>query len=473
MGSRRSADLHMGVATCRSADLQIGTGEPVGRWVAETASGPVLHAPDPGWTWPGADLEIGAPALRCAGTGWGSALRRRGGSANTLPGVIEAPSLAGLADAGEVPGPRGFLPPYEPLSRLPSEFAAWDRLAEELPARLVTGRIRGDLRRLPLLEVDGLERPPEAERAMLLLSLFAGVYVHASDPPELSLPPPVARPLVALSRRLGRPPVLSHQSLALHNWRRLDPEGPIVLENLAHLQGAHGSTDELWFLTVAVAIEAAGGGVPALAVRAAAAAAAGDRETVEEDLAELAGTIRKITRLTDRTREGCDPHVFYHRVRPQFSGWPAPGVRYEGTDLGERLVLAGGSAAQSPLIQVFDALLSIAHPPAAREVHLDMRRYMSPRHRRFVAAVEADGSVRRFVDSTGGPSLRRAYDTAVAELGELRRVHFVLVRDYVSRQASPGTPARGTGGTDYGAFLGAAREGTERARLGSSGPASS
>ena len=33
---------------------------------------------------------------------------------------------------------------------------------------------------------------------MMLLGFFAGAYVHASDPPAASLPPPLARPLLAL-----------------------------------------------------------------------------------------------------------------------------------------------------------------------------------------------------------------------------------------------------------------------------------
>lgn len=375
-------------------------------------------------------------------------------------------SLARLAACGGLPGPRGFLPPYEPLRWLPPEFDAWEEVAADLPARSLVGRVRADLASLPVLDPAPLHDGPEAERAMLLLGLFAGAHVHSTDPPAPSLPPPVAVPLVALSRRLGRPPMLAHASLAMHNWRRLDPEGPIVLENLANLHGVHGSTDETWFLTVAVAIEAGGGHLPALVVRADAAAGEGDGEAVAGLLGRLEETVRKITVLTERTREGCDPHVFYHRVRPQFSGWSAPGVRYEGTDLDGPLVLAGGSAAQSPLIQTLDAALSIGHPEAARGPLLRMRRYMNPAHRRFVAAVETSGAIRRLAASSGaGPALRAAYDGAVAALGELRRVHRAIVSDYITRQAPPGTNARGTGGTDYRRFLGGVIQGLERSRL--------
>ena len=374
--------------------------------------------------------------------------------------------LRQLAAEGRVPGPRGFLPAYEPLRRLPSGFDAWEEIAADLSGRFLVGRVRADIDALPALDPVPLEDGPEIERAMLLLSFFAGAYVHATDPPGASLPPPLARPLLAVSRRLGRLPILSHASLAMHNWRRLDPAGPVAVENLVNLLGVHGSTDETWFLTIAVAIEACGGGEPARIVRMEIAADDKDAETVAVELGRLTETIGEITVLTERTREACDPHVFYHRVRPPFSGWFDPGVTYQGTDLAGPLVLAGGSAAQSPLIQCFDAALSVTQPEAARGPHLDMRRYMDPRHRRFVSAVEESGAVRRFAAATGDPALRDAYDRALEALAELRRVHLAIVNDYIVRQADPGTAARGTGGTDFRRFLGGAIAGTESARLG-------
>ena len=374
-------------------------------------------------------------------------------------------TLRQLIAEGGVPGPRGFLPSYEPLRRLPPGFEAWEEMAGDLSARYLVGRIRRDLEDLPPLDPAPLGDGAEVERAMLLLTFFAGAYVHATDPPGATLPAPLARPLVALSRRLGRPPILSHASLAMHNWRRLDPSGPIEVENLANLVGTHGSTDETWFLTIAVAIEACGGEEPARIVRMEMAAEADDAETVATELARLRVTIGKVTVLTDRTREGCDPHVFYRRVRPPFSGWFEPGVTYEGTDLTEPLVLAGGSAAQSPLVQCFDAALSVDQPEAARGPHLDMRRYMNPRHRRFVETVEASGAIRRFAARTRDAVVREAYDHALEALAELRRVHLALVNDYIVRQADPGDAGRGTGGTDFRRFLGGAIAGTERARL--------
>ena len=152
----------------------------------------------------------------------------------------------------------GFLPALDPLRSLPAEFAAWDALGADLPALLLAHQARNRLAHMPLLDVDHLAGAAERERAMLLLSTFAGAYVWGEAEPAKRLPPALAVPLWQISERLGRKPIISHASNVLHNWRRLDPDGPRTLENLAMLQGFLWSSDEAWFVLVTVAIEACG-----------------------------------------------------------------------------------------------------------------------------------------------------------------------------------------------------------------------
>lgn len=57
------------------------------------------------------------------------------------------------------------------------------------------------------------------------------------------------------------PPLLTHTSLVLHNWHRLDPSGPIRTGNLACNCRFLGGLDETWFYIATVEIEARGGGV--------------------------------------------------------------------------------------------------------------------------------------------------------------------------------------------------------------------
>src|SRR5262245_60583373 len=83
---------------------------------------------------------------------------------------------------------RGFLPPVDPLEHLPDAFAAWERMATDLPALLMGGRLRSALKRMPLLDVERLEDERQLQRAMLLLSVFGSAVVWADDPPLLTIP---------------------------------------------------------------------------------------------------------------------------------------------------------------------------------------------------------------------------------------------------------------------------------------------
>ncbi len=169
-----------------------------------------------------------------------------------------APRASSLLEGGVDPR-RGFLPAVDPLTRLPDAFAVWDEVGLELPKLLAAGRARSVLAGLPALDPNEL---PDAAipRAMVLLSFFGHAYVYQSWQTDVAdrLPPPVARPWVTIANRLGRPPVLSYASYALDNWRRLDPNGPIALGNLALLQNFVGGLDEEWFITVHIQIEAQG-----------------------------------------------------------------------------------------------------------------------------------------------------------------------------------------------------------------------
>ena len=107
-----------------------------------------------------------------------------------------------------------------------------------------------------------------ADRAAFpLVQLFRERDAHAPGLPATDrLPAAIAVPLVELAKRVGRPPILSYASYCLHNWRRLDPAGPIALDNIALLQNfstpGDGKSDEDWFILVHVNIEAYAG--PAL-----------------------------------------------------------------------------------------------------------------------------------------------------------------------------------------------------------------
>ena len=92
----------------------------------------------------------------------------------------------------------------------------------------------------------------------MLLCLFAHAYVWGGTEPRDEIPPGVAVPLWELGLELGIAPVLTHPMIVLTNWRRLDPDGPISLDNLATLHNFLNGWDESWFYLITLDIEMVG-----------------------------------------------------------------------------------------------------------------------------------------------------------------------------------------------------------------------
>ena len=155
----------------------------------------------------------------------------------------------------------GFLPKDDPIERLPYErYHLWEDLVEDLPnllsARL--GQVRDPLRQLPIVDSKPLREHAELRRAHLILCLLAHAYVWGGKDPLDELPEGIAIPLWDVSKRLGIPPVLGHPSIVMYNYRRLDHQGEISMDNLCTLNNFFGGRDESWFYLVTVEIEARG-----------------------------------------------------------------------------------------------------------------------------------------------------------------------------------------------------------------------
>ncbi len=168
-----------------------------------------------------------------------------------------------------------------------------------------------------------------------------------------------------------------------------------------------------------------------------------------------------------RMRERCEPYVFYHRIRPFLAGWPAPGLIYSGAGA-QPQIWSGGSAAQSSLLQSFDAALGVEHEKAVTRDFLNaMLEYMPPKHRAFVAEL-AGAKLDPHARAAGTAHPCAMFTTpASRRLDEMRRKHIGITSDYILKQANvvvgPGTT--GTGGTDFVEFLRESRIETARSQL--------
>ncbi|CAN0078752.1 unnamed protein product [Scytosiphon promiscuus] len=351
----------------------------------------------------------------------------------SAPPIGLSQNVLALLESFDVDPVRGFLPRVDPLRRLPQpELQPWEAMADALPSLLAVGQARKPLEALPELAIHVLTCHRERMRALLLLSVFAHASVWGTPgKPQDSIPKGIAVPLAALAASEGMPPVLTHASLVLHNWHRLDPSGPVRTDNLACNCRFLGGLDETWFYIATVEIEARGGAVfgallEAQHAIAEANSARGNGTTTSDDGSSSAGTraaaaaaaarvvlqalavtragIESMREGLSRMPVGCHPLIFYQRVRPFLSGWKTnptlpDGVLYEGVS-SKRQRYHGGSAAQSTLFPALDAALGVSH--SAHPSHaflLEMRDYMPPGHRRLLEhlADPACPNIRQFV----------------------------------------------------------------------------
>ena len=375
-------------------------------------------------------------------------------------------SVVARLDKYDVHPNGGFLPSPDPLKRLPREFAPWETMAHDLPKLLVTGKVRTFLKELPLLNAAKLKDDRERKRAMVILSFLGHGYVWGEAETVRSIPACIAVPWYEVAKRLGRPPVLSYASYALDNWRRFDLDVPIQLGNIVLLQNFLGGRDEEWFVLIHVAIEAKAGRALGAITKAQEAVARDEPGQVAAQLSLIAATMEEMYKILLRMPEHCDPYIYYNRVRPYIHGWknhPAlsEGIIYESVAAygSKPQKFRGETGAQSSIVPSLDAALGIEHERGLLHDYLmEMRDYMPPQHRNFIAAIEQSPSIRRFVLSRRSEhrSLCDLYNDCIHELTLFRSTHLDYAETYIQKQSQQGShnPVEvGTGGTPFVPYL--------------------
>jgi indoleamine 2,3-dioxygenase len=376
----------------------------------------------------------------------------------------------------------GFLPIDLPLQRLPHPaYDKWERIINNFQSLLLSKRLRIVIDRLPVLPTSHLETEPEWRRAYSMLAFMAHGYIWGGDKPSEILPPPITYPLLQVANHLGVPPVATYSGLCLWNYKPIFLSDKLTLDNLSTLTTFTGSLDEQWFYLVSVAMEAKGGPAVPLMLSAIDAARRDDPETATLCLRTFAEILDELGTLLVRMYENCDPHVFYHRIRPYLAGSKnmrdaglPHGVKY---DDGSRTVTwrqyGGGSNAQSSLIQFFDIVLGIEHrptgekrnesseseaepgmaPQARHNFIQEMRQYMPGPHRKFLQAVEVVANIREYVEAhKSNTQLCIAYDACLAMLRALRDKHIQMVSRYIivkSRESRSMSRSRNRGDSDH------------------------
>ncbi|KAI9892034.1 MAG: hypothetical protein M1814_002229 [Vezdaea aestivalis] len=360
----------------------------------------------------------------------------------------------------------GFLPTEAPLQRLPDPYYfPWEATVGNLQGLLLSRRLRGVVDNLPILSTTNLNTLSEFRRAYSVLAFMTHGYIWGGDTPSKIVPPTITIPFLAVSESLGLPPVATYAAVCLWNYKPLFPDEPIDnLENLSTLMTFSGSLDESWFYLVSVAIEARGGPLISLMLDTIAAARSNNRKSVVRYLQIFAERIDELASLLLRMYDNCDPHVFYHRIRPFLAGSKnmsdaglPNGVIYDDGSGNERYrEYSGGSNAQSSLMQFFDVVLGIEHRQTGdrrstgsgsesddtygrlpkHSFMQEMRAYMPLSHQRFLQSVESVANIRAFVDANSQyKDLTVAYDACLMMLRTFRDKHIQMVSRYIIIQS--------------------------------------
>lgn len=379
--------------------------------------------------------------------------------------------------ASRIDPARGFLPSQDPLTRLPRDFDAWESIATGLPKLLASDHVRRSIEALPPFPLDRIGNDREWERAMTLLSYLGHAYVWRGPRPADVLPKNLAMPWYAVAKNLGRPPVLSYSSYALHNYFRLDPKREIECGNIALIQNFLAGIDEEWFILIHVDIERKA--APGMAVLHGCldAAETADAEQLQHLLTAVQRSVESMYATMTRMPEWCDPYIYYQRVRPYIHGWKnhpdlPRGIVYEGVEAysGRPQQFRGETGAQSAIVPSLDAMLGVGHKEdLLRSYLMEMRTYMPPAHREFIESLEARGSVRPFVQRCRRAGLTEAYNACLEEVERFRSLHLEYAGRYIFRQAQTDDKnphAVGTGGTPFMPYLTKHRDETGLHRIG-------
>ena len=363
---------------------------------------------------------------------------------------------------------RGFLCAYDAADvSLPSDLAAPEQAAKDLPRTLLTGRVRKHLDALPVLDLKTFcaeATDAQLRTAMVRYSFMVQAYVWGEPTAPAKMPASLSVPIWALAKRLGQQPLLPYSAYVLDNWDRLDRSRPIALDNIWMIQNFLAGQDEAWFVLVHVAIEARAGEMLAEIPKLIDAANAGDAAAVETSLAGVNKVWDDVNAIFDRMPERCDPYVYFHRVRPYIHGWkdnPAlgPGIIYEGVaeTNGQPQAFRGQTGSQSTIVPSMDALLGVGHAADPLRTFLDeLHIYRPPAHRTFVDEVRARSKLRGFIQAAGNPNLRDVYNTCIRSLARFRTRHLEYAASYINKQGkdSLGNDTDvGTGGTPFMKYL--------------------
>jgi indoleamine 2,3-dioxygenase len=373
----------------------------------------------------------------------------------------------------------GFLLHPQPLAQISDALAqdqpvaledirAVEQLAANLSHLIETGQVRREIDALPIIDYGGIRGTSDLctsliiERLQQIYTYLANAYVYATGEEQSRvIPASVAVPLTQLSGWVERPPIMAYCNYTLGNWQKIDPAGEIVVENLRMKQLFLDLPDEAWFARVHVEVEAKAGVAVRGLLDAIDAADRIDLNELVDGLDMLHSGLHSMILAFNKMSKGCDPDVYYRRIRPYLFG--LNDIVYEGVDAfgGQPQSFRGASGAQSAVVPALVAGLGVLHERSSLMQHLDvMRAYMPVPHRKFIDKLNKS-ELRDFIKARGhGSAVAEVYNECLRELMGFRKLHLHYASVFIFQRSQE--PPLGTGGTDYMRWLPLLIDETER-----------
>lgn len=372
---------------------------------------------------------------------------------------------------------RGFLPSCDPVVSLPKAFDPWERIAVSLPVLLREERLRQEVWKLPQeFPIAELKSEGEWWRAFCLLAFVSHSYVWCEGKEGVtnSLPKALAVPWCKVAHRLDIPPVITHASLSLYNWRKIDLKAEMSRSNITTLFSFTGSRDEECFCVNIILAEKAAADivneVPSIIQNCNSQNNGGLIKTLHQ----IKDSIDTMTESFYYIRKECRPAVFFNQVFGYLTGWEDSnvlgGMVYEDVSRIPKQH-AGGNPSQSSALATLDVVLGVNHAGKVREYFKSKEQHMIKEHRTFLQDLRSKIRLHNYVKSCGDHRLLSAYNSCVGALVRWRSEHIKIICLYVIIQKNkvrtiPYCPANEKGGPDkLMATLKAARDNTRSAKL--------
>lgn len=380
-------------------------------------------------------------------------------------------------------GRYGFIESLQDTDELTGSFKCFHDLAVAAPRLLKIGALGQEVSNLPI--VDSLPAESELQLAKMALSFLSQAYVweptkHSGGDPRTVLPEQLARPMLAVSKVLGEPPIYLYADHTLRNSRLIDSAVPICIENLKSLYSFSGTDDEEQFVIVHTSYESIG--IPA--VKEAISAIRNDLSgrLLEEVLLLIANTFSELRTEFLNVKKTVSPETFRNEIRLFLMGWHGnlPSMEYEGT--AEKVgKLRGETGAGSALLPFFDrftgcfvkpnseseAKNSVLGPDATFKnvsEYFEFDEYRPIQHRQVLEWTASSSNIRGKAES--GEIKKEVYNSLLKAILDLRIAHLKTVGVYMQGGSNKYMQGGiGTGGSKYGIYLKALADHTEQRLL--------